>query len=484
MYKIIENIKKVESNHKEILLFIPIFLMGIIFTLIVPPFQKADETAHFLRSVTVSRGQLVCMESEDGKKYFELPQKYFDYIRNTETNRVAFHYEEKFHFTNLINAEKKGQSSEKESIWEGYCMLPFIPYLPSASMIFVGEIFNSISTSFYLGRFSSFLLFFLSLTWSYQKIKKSKLKWILFAYALIPMVLHQVTGIGYDSTQLSLITIIFALNVHFVENKNSSKGDFRIYIVSMILLLLVKPGFYFLSLLYLLIPAKKIHNDRKFYIFFTVIYFVLSFGSAVLFTKYYSETGLLEGTGGTDPLEQLKLVSDPSFLIFLIKNTIETYSDFYIKSFIGLFGWLDYGLHAITYILFLLFWILVARELRNSEFFTKLKSKIFLLGLILFLSIGFIFGSIYLSWNTVGNPVISGVQGRYFLVLFPFVLVFISGMMKVFEMNKRFKFFFILLVFIYLLLEITYVIYDRYYDYSLQNMHLETYSLCLNCSNE
>lgn len=455
-FKLVKNI--------EYFLFGVVLLLGLIFTFIIPPFQKPDENMHFLRAVALSKGEFFCHSDESGNKSFTIPLKYSDYITEVGTHRIAFKYDEKFNIDSIIKAEISQQENTGDYELKGYCTLPFFSYLPTALAVLIGELLNSVSLSFYLGRFISFLIFFVFLVWSYKKIRKSNLRWVIIAFGLIPMVTHQASAIGYDFLQLATIPIIFALVISSIESKNLGKKDQIFFFTSMVLLLLAKPGYYFMSLIFFLIPKDKISRDKKKYIIFSIIYFVVCLVIAVSFASIYKGTGVFSKE--ISPIDQIKNLSNPVFFILLIRNTVTGSLLFYLQSFIGWFGWLDYSLPMTVYLLYFISWAVLIGKIKNETFFNKLYSRTFWLGLVIIMTTSFIFGSIYLTWNVVGSTAISGVQGRYFLVLFPFIILFLTGLLRIIESKRILLYIFITLMSLYLILEVSYGIYKRYYDYS------------------
>lgn len=458
---------KGKKNWIEAVIFVFIFLLGIIFTFAVPPFQKPDEIAHFFRAVALSDGQFTC-NYENEKYYFNIPSEYFSYPSKVGALRIPFHYEEKFFINDLKKAESK--THEENGMTEyGFCSLPFLGYIPASLGILVGNLFDSISLQFYLGRLFNFLIFFIFLVWSYSKLKDSKLRWVVISYAMIPMVTHQASVIGYDAMQLAIIPVLFSLNINFFREAYIKKKDLLVYIVLMLCLLFVKPGYYFLCLLYFLIPWNKIIKKKRNYLFITLMYFLLCISSAVFYLKFDTVSSLVNVEKNVDTYAQLGLlIRSPRLFLSLVKNTINSQLAFYIRSFIGMFGWTDYGLFEIVYLLYIFYWAFLAYAIKD-EVVDIVKKKIplvsVILGITLFLTIGFLFGSIYLTWNAVGSTVIGGVQGRYFLILFPYFIILISLLIKLFESNKKFREIIIILFILFLLMEILYEIYNRYYYY-------------------
>lgn len=470
-------ILELESAKKiECFLFGVILLLGLVFTFAIPPFQKPDENVHFLRAVALSDGQFFCSSDENGNGRFLIHQKYFDYITDVGTHRIAFNYNEKFFLNDIVKAEEKKSDVKDIGDFGSFCSLPFVAYILSAIAVLIGGLFNSITASFYLSRFINFLVLFFSLVWSYRKIKESNLRWLLIAYTLIPMVTHQATAVGYDALQLATIPIIFAITVSSVNKNKLDWKEVTLYVVSMAILLVAKPGYYFMSLLYFLIPADKFTRNKKEYIIYTILFFVICIIASVFTMVFLKSSGVLGGNGNIDPVRQFQGLLDPLFFIVLVKNTIEGGLQFYLQSFIGYFGWLDYSLTYPVYFIYILSWFAILFKIKDNIFFNKLYLRTAILGLAIFLTIGFIFGSIYLTWNPVGAYGISGVQGRYFLVLFPFLILFGAGLIRTLECSKVIRIISILILVIYLIIQLSYAIYKRYYDYPLdmKNTHTNT----------
>ena len=455
-----------KKNWIEGVLFTFIFLLGIIFTFAVPPFQKPDEIAHFLRAVALSDGQFTC-NYEDERSYFNIPFKYFRYLSEIGARRIGSHYEEKFFTEDLKKAESRTYE-EDGKIEYGFCSLPFVGYIPASTGILIGDLFNSISVELYLARFFNFLIFFFLLIWSYKRLEDSKLKWVILSYAMIPMVTHQVSAVGYDAMQLAITPVIFSLLIDFLRRAEIKKKDLLTFFISMILLLVIKPGYYFLCLLYFLIPWRKITKEKKKYLLITLIYCLFCILSAVFYLKLDTSSDFVNTRRNIDAYAQLSLLKSPEFFFNLVRNTINNNLAFYIRSFIGIFGWLDYGLFEVIYLLYIFYWAFLAYAIKD-DVANIVKKRISLvtiiLGITLFLLIGFLFGSIYLTWNTIGATVIEGVQGRYFLILFPYFIMFVSLLIKLFESNKKFKMTTIVLFVVCLLFAILHVIYKRYYYY-------------------
>lgn len=66
---------------------------------------------------------------------------------------------------------------------------------------------------------------------------------------------------------------------------------------------------------------------------------------------------------------------------------------------------------------------------KSKEINIKIKCIIFI---IILLTIGLMFTAIYVNWSPVGNNIIVGIQGRYFLpILFYIFILFSNDKLKI-----------------------------------------------------
>lgn len=442
--------------------FLYLSLVGLIFVFLVPPFQKPDEEVHFYRAVALSTGQFFCT-TEQTQSFFYIPDKYFTLAKNLYSTKVHFNYNEKFLYKTIFENINDKDIVDNTSKFEGYCNLPFFAYIPFVIPILLGNLFKSSLFSFFMCRLVLMTIFIFSIFWSWNKLKGTKFRWVIVFYSLIPTVVHQVTAVGYDYVQLFVSPMIFSLIISLNKSKKE-KYDFIFFCLLMFVMLVAKPGYYFFSLIYFLIPKNVIAKNTKFYLIKTFIYFLLCFGPGLLFARLYTDS--FEKLTLFNPILQLNYIKDPSFTYNLFINTFDKYSDFYFKSFFGLLGWLDYGLPYYFYLLPLVSIGILARHICNDDLFKNSFKSFTVLLLSVVFSILFIFITVYLSWNSIGNREIVGIQGRYFVMFTPFLILLISSLYRMLYDKKIIRNIFFVLFFLFLLKDLVFSIYERYYDYS------------------
>lgn len=126
-----------------------------------------------------------------------------------------------------------------------------------------------------------------------------------------------------------------------------------------------------------------------------------------------------------NPVLQMQgILHNPISFITAVVSTL--YMDnFFAESIIGVLGWFNYSYMAIVYSVYFLIFGYSIREIISYK--EKIFPSYVTLSLFLICSASFIlpFLAMYLMWTPVGYPKVLGVQGRYFLLLFPFVLLII-----------------------------------------------------------
>lgn len=123
-------------------------------------------------------------------------------------------------------------------------------------------------------------------------------------------------------------------------------------------------------------------------------------------------------------LQMQGILHSPFVLFSALYNSLYT-NNFYTESMIGVLGWFNYTYQPIVYSIYFLIFGYAIRELISYK--EKIFPSYVILLIFVICSAGFLlpFVAMYLFWTPVGYTQVLGVQGRYFLLLFPFVLLII-----------------------------------------------------------
>ncbi len=173
-----------------------------------------------------------------------------------------------------------------------------------------------------------------------------------------------------------------------------------------------------------------------------------------------------------NPMLQVQgMLHNPFGFISALVNTLAA-NNYYIVSMIGVFGWVNYSYTAIVYSVYFLIFGYAIRELISYKEKILPKYAIMILSLICFAAFILPFLAMYLFWTPVGYTQVLGVQGRYFLLLLPFVLLLIHQLFV--NIGKRKIEIFLMWLFIFFISSQSLMtVYLRYYKDIGKNSDVE-----------
>jgi uncharacterized membrane protein len=430
----------------NLFLWFYLILSSLVFIFLLPPYQKYDETPHFARAVALASGQFFCHNGS-----FSIPLDLGELHRQFNFQKVLLENEKfplsKIDFTKIRNSDK----NKTELV--GGCGMNFLGYLPNTIGVLLGLATNRYFYIFYLGRIFAFIFFLITFILS-LKIIHPKFKYLLWFYALTPLVVHQVTAYSYDVVILSLIPILTALFVNLLENKKLSFKSWVAVWLIIIIIGIIKIVYFPLILLFLLVTIKPINLIRSFSL--------LLFASVIVFMVARLGNSTNTYTPFVNPTIQKQLIfHDPIYFLSALANTLINNSLDDYKSTVAVFGWKNAlpSSDSVYYLYFFAIIWLIQKTFRTLSF--KNNPIVPVLGLIIISGIVFaIYLAMYLVWSVVGDSTIKGVQGRYYLPFLPFVLIFLSQLWPYFK-SKLFVGLVLLALF-----TSAHGLYLKYFDYS------------------
>ena len=401
-------------------------IWGMIFVFVTPPFQVPDEFCHFFRAYQVSEGTLFS-KKHDHRLGGGLPKSLLMTI--APYLNLPFHPENKQERKNITSFLDL-PLNPGDTVFVDFpntALYSPIPYFPQSFGIIVGKFFNvSPLILVYLGRMSNLILWILCVS---TAIKITPIfKWLFILLALTPMSLFEASSLSADcfTNAISFLATSMFLYYAFDNTKIIKHIDLYILFTVTLLLTLSKHAYVLIIVLYLLIPIEKIGSSKKYYSMFVgLVLFngiILAGWSLVvqrLYIPYESYNNLFrEGQSlvqGVFPDKQFEFIfSNFVWYLYIVVKTFWTQCDFIVNSFIGCLGWLDTPMPPVYLLsakgMFLFFAIFE----RNEQVVIYLKDRF-----VLFLSFSgtiFLFSTLmYMSWTPVGQDLITGLQGRYFI---------------------------------------------------------------------
>lgn len=398
-------------------------IYGIGFLLATPAFQVPDEYEHFYRALYVSEGHVVPEKLGDKSGVYvpesaqitsdKISSKWYSFTqdRKNKTDLSSLLY---------LPFNSKNMVFEDISRIAVVTYSP-IPYLVSAFGIAIGKLFNlSPLILMYIGRLAN-LLAWLFLTYLAIRITPVH-KWVFLMVALIPMTLFEAASLSADSFILGLSFLIIAIFFKFAFDDNKKKINIKdVYILFILLLLLALSKNYMLFLLFLifLIPVNKFENRKKMllvagFLFLSVIAItgVWSFLVKDLYVPIVPQVSI---SG-----QILYILGDPFRFPYVLINTFINRGPSYQLLFVGNF-WLDIPLPMWWIGTFVATIIPVALLDKERLIITQNQKLVSVFAFIL-VSI-LVCALVYITWTPVGQNMIDGIQGRYFIPMLPLLFL-------------------------------------------------------------
>lgn len=411
---------------------------GGLLTFGLPPFQKFDETVHFTRAVALSEGQFFCKNS-----HFVIPKALAGLHEKYNFQKVLLE-NEKFP-TNLVDFGKRWAVDDlKESVEIGGCGLSFLGYVPNALGVWLTGWTSRPAVIFYAGRIFGFLFLLLMLKTGLKIIDK-RFGYLLWFYALMPMVVHQATSFSHDVVILGLILPLTALWL------SKYRGG-MVYVIVLIISI-IKPVYLPLTLLFGL-------NKRKILIIGLMLALIVGMGKIGKGEANYP-------TFVNPKLQVLVIKNDPIYFLEVVKNTwMEKFLP-HFEEMVGVMGWRNTPMtNNYLNFIFVGFGLLVVMKLAK-DLKTKIGlSELVIIGGVIFLVTFLSTLAMYLVWSPVGDKSVEGIQGRYWLLLVPLWLVLIGRLAAWIREKRWFRNLVLGLVLAGVVANIGQSLWARYFDWS------------------
>lgn len=400
---------------KIFLLFSIIF--GLLWMILLPPYQAPDERGHFLRSYMIADGKLMCenVQGKNAGSYFPVPLNELGQMIGA--NKISFHSEVKQN-VGLIKKAFQVRTTNKTEFAElpTSCVYSPIPYIPQSLGILIGKLVNSPPLMlFYLGRLFNLLSYIAICFFAIKLIPKFKATMALLA--LTPMALHQAASLSADGMTIAssfmLISYIFYLAY---QEKIRNKQLVWLSILG-IVVTLAKIVYFPIVWLYFIIPIKLLGSKKRYFLSGLAVCGVslLAFGAWMLLE------GTVKVTFPVDPKAQLAIIlSHPLSFAHKLIYTSLTQAGTYYNQFFGNFGWLDTPMPTLMGLGFLIA-LTLSIYIEGKNDVVKKQSDVLEMvkGLwilaIFVIIVVLIEVTLFLNFSKPNFRIIQGIQGRYFI---------------------------------------------------------------------
>jgi uncharacterized membrane protein len=449
---------------EKIFLLIGLFF-GIVFIILTPPFQVADESTHFWKAYENSEFKNfgTMMNGVNGD-FLPASLSYTIYQLKDD---IPFHSWKKYDIEKTFSFLNYPLTPDEKSYQPVLGVYAPVAYAPQIIAISLGKLLNwSPLALMYLGRLFNFCAWLFLIYLAIQITPVGK--WVFMALALTPMSLFQAASVSQDAfiNGIAFLSIGFFLFLILDKNKKViTSRDMLILCVFIVFLSLSKQIYSSIGLLFLLIPLNKFRNTKDFIL---KLCFLVGLIMIVNISWQYLTRDLLRdvvvGYGYNLEDQIFFITHNPINFSIIFINTLFNNGSLYLTSFIGNLGWLDTVLPDYIYILGfgVLFFISIVDNDDDKQL--SLRHKV-LFCFIIIASILGIFIAQYLIFNPVGAKIIIGPVGRYFIPISPLLfLLLYNNTMRLSEKQKNYAKLITVLAFIFILLVTTQTIFMRYYS--------------------
>jgi uncharacterized membrane protein len=406
-------------------------LFGLIFLVVTPPFQGADEPVHFLRAYQISEGNFV-IDKHGAQAGGELPRSLDDTIKLLSTHpHIEFKADKKYNIykTSKAFSYKLNPNVKKQQFFSATSVYTPISYTPSSTAILIGRLLDlSPVLLLYMGRLADLIAWVVLVSIAIYLIPRKK--WAMVFIGLLPMTLFQAATLNSDVMSVGLAAVFIATVLRFRQTQKNYL-DFKRIIALLalaIVMVLSKQVMFVLLPLILLIPSANFRL-KWCYLYKTVIIlvpFILMAGWMYLIRGVNVTESFINHQ---NPGEQITFVShNPHSFINILWNTyFFNWGDSVTRSFVGTFGWSDAPLSEsiVTVGYIALFLLLVANYDNYKAWLTKYqKLFVFLVGVGYWLLVS---AALYIYYSPVAFKIIFGLQGRYFIPLVVLAIPLLHG---------------------------------------------------------
>lgn len=394
----------------EIFLIVTIISFGGLMIVMTPLGAGYDEDQHFYRTWQLSN--LKMLPEEQSWRQSKFPNIYMElsYRKQPLVESVGFDYWGKYGNLKLYDRGYYYGSINTRSRYSPPLLLPQALALRYS----VGRFNLPALATYYLARLAGLLVYAI-LAWLAVRITPFG-KWTLTTLAIAPMAVYQASTISADTITNGIGFLFFGGSLAMAVKSEIRFKELGLMLLLVFLLFLSKPNIYPLVLLPFLLLRPSNFQKRYLYALW-VVGTVILFGIEFVGWNVISPNPGFSPEGNVNASEQLVyILTNPLAFIKIIVNDLWLAGPRYLAQWIGVYGY-DYGtVPAPTYVFFL---VAVSMSLfLDGPPNPGQKTRLNLL-LVFFLCYLATLTSLYLTFTSVKESFVYGVQGRYFIPIFP-----------------------------------------------------------------
>lgn len=399
--------------------------LAITFALVTPPFEVPDEPAHFFRIVAASEGHFLTTR-RDPVSGQDLPRWAFD-AAATSLDSIPGNISKKMRPDWLIQPRPSARSEAGRVFVTappsprveplGYTAASYspLPYmLPALGVLAAVPLGLSPIAILLVVRL---LNAGVALAIAALAVRLSGPAAPLMALvAMLPMAVFLRSSASADGLTLSVALLAIALTIRCSWKSSPPRtGELAALAILSFLICLTKPNLP-LALLPLTVPREQLRRPMWFR---SAVVAALAGGMALASIWGLDAARAAPGMAVAAESQLASMASHPGAFLVKLGATWAQYSPRYLAEAIGKFGWLD------TYLpgplIVAAYALLLYSSLAWGPRFTARRRALY--WGVASAAILLVVITLDISWNAVGNRVVDGIQGRYFLPIVPLLLL-------------------------------------------------------------
>lgn len=422
-------LKKINDEKIPKIFVFTALVLGIIYLFLSPLFTGSDEHNHYYRIYEITEGVLVTPTDEVVGS--ELPESLSKTFGAGSGNNTTIKYE---NINEMLNIKlNRTNTIQYGNLWTDsysntalYSPVQYFPHVLGFSLAKIFDLGPYLIGMF--GRIFNLIFYVILGYFGLKLIPKAKMFYLLVL--LSPNILQCATTLSADAFTNVIFLLLIALlfKICYSKDKLDRRKELLLLILC-IIISLCKIVYLPVVFLVLLINSDKFKNGKKEKIIFSVLTILLSVIVGLLWMSY---------TGGVFEIAYDKTALQKDFIFNNILNYlvvfVQTFANYIAKYIECLFVGTTMYHSQLEMPAFISFFyvILVVLALLKDNIKNKFNiPKRVAIGFVGVIIVGLISTAIYIQctaqYHSVGNSIIEGIQGRYFIpiiMLVPFVFQF------------------------------------------------------------
>ena len=406
------------SGWREEKLFLAIIIpLGLIYIFMMAPLAIPDEQAHYQTSYQLSS----ILSFQGGRATAE----HLDYTG------LGGHFNLTSAYDRIIRDLFAPLNPEEIPLPYRYDLTYPLMYFPQALGLMIGRLLGgNLVRLFVIGRLFNLLFYSLCVYWAIRSAPKYKTMFVLAG--LMPISVHQAASFSYDAFNIGGALLLLAIVLRAANGKGRITGrEFCLTVLMGMLLIPAKPTNFPLLLIYLLIPAERFGSRKQRWLWLGGAW-AISLAAVFLIQLGGITSAVGTGVTGTNWEGQQSYtlgypLAHPAETVMIFLKTIKRDASELLFESIGSVFAGQTMLIPLKYIkiytLLLLACVLPSAGMQENETW---KTRVILLGSTA-LCILLTMTTMFLSWTSIGQEVIQGLQGRYFTPCVPLVLICLNN---------------------------------------------------------